>query len=205
MSTNRLLKNCAANAAHGNAVLAVGLRAETLLQRFLLATTASSVFQQPANLSDNQCPSVVKNPIRNIRVNSRPFAVKNIRGSNVWISLRPLRPSCKNSDPYPCLPRRSPFDKLRAKAGPFPASWLPGFLIKMLPSVSSVTSVFKIRIRAIRGKNLTGRCFGHERTQSTQRGFLYDLCDPLWLKNPIRIRVIRGKKSVVPTKVPSTR
>jgi hypothetical protein len=39
-----LLKNCAANAAHGNAVLAVGLRAETLLQRFLLATTASSVF-----------------------------------------------------------------------------------------------------------------------------------------------------------------
>jgi len=48
-----LLKNCAANAAHGNAVLAVGLRAETLLQRFLLATTASSVFQQPPNIRAN--------------------------------------------------------------------------------------------------------------------------------------------------------
>jgi hypothetical protein len=32
------------------------------------------------------------------------------------------------------------------------------------------------------GKNLTSRCFGHKRTQSTQRGFLYDLCDPSWQK-----------------------
>jgi hypothetical protein len=107
------MKNCAANAAHGNAVLAVGLRAETLLQRFLLATTASKVFHSPQILFRSSAPAL------------RSFS----------------------------------------EVG------------------SSVTSVFKIRIRAIRGKNLTGRCFGHERTQSTQRVFLYDLCDPLWLKN----------------------
>jgi hypothetical protein len=66
-----LLKNFAASAAHGNAVLAVGLRTEALLPRFLIATTASSVFQSPSPISDNQCSSVVKSPIRNIRVHSR--------------------------------------------------------------------------------------------------------------------------------------
>jgi hypothetical protein len=54
-----LLKNCAAFAAH--AARRVGRRVasrKTLLQRFLIATTASRVFQQP------------------IRVYSRSFAVK---------------------------------------------------------------------------------------------------------------------------------
>jgi hypothetical protein len=58
--TRRLVKNCAANAAHGQGRVAVGLRQKALRQRFLIATTASRVFQQPVN----------------IRVNSRPFAVK---------------------------------------------------------------------------------------------------------------------------------
>jgi hypothetical protein len=49
-----LLKNFAASAAHGNAVLAVGLRTEALLPRFLIATTASSVFQSPSPINDNQ-------------------------------------------------------------------------------------------------------------------------------------------------------
>jgi hypothetical protein len=49
---------------------------KTLPQRFLIATTASRVFQQ--SISDHQCPSVVKNLIRNIRVHSRPFAVSKM-------------------------------------------------------------------------------------------------------------------------------
>jgi hypothetical protein len=47
MNANRrewLMKNCAALAAHGKAVLAVGLRQKALPQCFLLATTASQSF-----------------------------------------------------------------------------------------------------------------------------------------------------------------
>jgi hypothetical protein len=40
----RLLKNCAARQHTAKAVLAVGLRQEALLQRFLIATTANRVF-----------------------------------------------------------------------------------------------------------------------------------------------------------------
>jgi hypothetical protein len=35
--------------------LAIGLRQKALLQRFLIATTASRVFAQPANLRANPC------------------------------------------------------------------------------------------------------------------------------------------------------
>jgi hypothetical protein len=42
-----LMKNCAASAAHGQGRIAVGLRQKELPQRFLIATTASRVFQQP--------------------------------------------------------------------------------------------------------------------------------------------------------------
>src|ERR1039458_8203524 len=68
------------------------------------------------------------------------------------------------------------------------AALVAQFSSSLFPSASFATSVFKFRseisalIREIRGKNLTGRCFGHKRTQKTQRGFLYDPCDPLWLK-----------------------
>jgi hypothetical protein len=48
-----LLKNCAAARTRPEAVLAVGLRQKALQQRFLIATTASRVFQQPSNTSGN--------------------------------------------------------------------------------------------------------------------------------------------------------
>jgi hypothetical protein len=49
-------------------VSAVGLRQKALPKCFLLATTASMVFQQP--ISAHQCPLVVKNPIR---IRDHPF------------------------------------------------------------------------------------------------------------------------------------
>jgi hypothetical protein len=58
-------------------VLAAGLRQKALLKCFLLATTASRVFQQP--ISGYQCPSVVKNLFRirdhprNPRKNPKPL------------------------------------------------------------------------------------------------------------------------------------
>jgi hypothetical protein len=62
----------------------------------------------------------------------------------------------------------------------------PKFLFRT--SVFSVTSVFKLRSVSAPSaeKNLTDKWFGHKRTQSTQRVFLYDLCDPSWLKISIR-------------------
>jgi hypothetical protein len=54
MNANRLLENCAARAAHGlRPCWLVGLRQKALPQCFLIATTASRVFQQPANISGN--------------------------------------------------------------------------------------------------------------------------------------------------------
>jgi hypothetical protein len=40
----RLMKNCAADAAHSQGCVAVGLRQKALQQRILIATTASRVF-----------------------------------------------------------------------------------------------------------------------------------------------------------------
>jgi hypothetical protein len=47
------------------AVLAVGLRQETLPQRFLIATTASKVFQQPSNHFPSLCA------LRDLRVQNK--------------------------------------------------------------------------------------------------------------------------------------
>jgi hypothetical protein len=49
----KLTKNCAADAAHDQGRVAVGLRQKALQQRFLIATTASRVFQQRTNISGN--------------------------------------------------------------------------------------------------------------------------------------------------------
>jgi hypothetical protein len=59
------LKNCAANAApcRSSAGRRVATR-KTLLQRFLIATTASRVFQQ--HIRVHLRPSAVKNPIRGL-------------------------------------------------------------------------------------------------------------------------------------------
>jgi hypothetical protein len=66
-------KLCCDRSTRPKAVLAVGLRQKTLRPRFLIATTASKVFQQP--ISAHQCPLVVKNLIREISVNPRKSAV----------------------------------------------------------------------------------------------------------------------------------
>jgi hypothetical protein len=52
-----------------NGRVAVGLCQEALPLRFLIATTAQQGFPTP--ISENQCPSVFKYPIRKISVYSR--------------------------------------------------------------------------------------------------------------------------------------
>jgi hypothetical protein len=58
------MKNCAADAAHGQGRVAVGLRQKALPRRFLLATTANRVFQQP--IRDHSCLFAVKKRIESV-------------------------------------------------------------------------------------------------------------------------------------------
>ena len=66
--------------------------------RFSL-TTASRVFQQPANIGTILLRD--RDPVFSVElicVHLRLSAVKNISGPTVWIPLRPSRPSCSKSE-----------------------------------------------------------------------------------------------------------